>query len=174
MIMFIDPLSSPVNEYAARLKCAYDNLREISTQLFFDNDTEKQFIDITLAKSLEKGTKDHHYSSEHVIEDEVVYDNRQYWHYDKIFEGECNTYQLFLIEGDACTGKTSLAYKVCKTWAKGDEVLKKYSCMVLVRLRDVKPQDNVTLEILLAATGQSVSNDLCTEISRTKGKGFLI
>ena len=87
-----------------------------------------------------------------MIEDEVVYDNHQYWHYNEIFEGECNKYQLYLIEGDAGTGKTSLAYKVCKTWAKG-EVLQKYSCIVLVKLRDVKPQDNVTLETLLAATG---------------------
>ena len=171
--MSLDHTLPSIKEYAAHLKCSYDNLDEISTQLFFGNKAEKQFIDIALAKSLEKDTKKQHYNSEHVIKDEVVYDNHQYWHYDKIFEGECDTYQLFLIEGDAGTGKTSLTYKVCKTWAKG-EVLQKYSCIVLVRLRDVKLQDNVTLEILLAATGQSVNNDLCTEISRTRGKGILI
>ena len=96
-------------------------------------------------------------------------------YYNDIFQVDCSTYQLLLIEGNAGVGKTTLSYKVRKRWAQGD-VLQQYSCIVLVLLRDVciKPGVVLSLEDLLGLVGHPASNDLCTEVSKTLGSGILI
>ena len=157
------------------MKKGYKLKPEISTQLFISNE-KKQFVNITLLKSLKRNehdTDDDRHNPEHVIENEVVYDSCKYWNYDDIFDVDCTEYQLLLIEGDAGTGKTTLANKVCKMWAKGD-VLKKYSCIILAYLKNIKFQGPISLETLLAAAGQPVSKDICDEVSRIQGKQFLI
>ena len=127
-------IGNAVQNCQTDLKLIYNNLPNISTQSLIDNSVEKQFINITLLKSLENNEhnmKDYCHSPEHMIKDEVVYGSYPYVNYDEIFQvsnDNCNTYQLFLLEGDAGTGKTSLAYKVCKFWAEG-KVLQKYSCI---------------------------------------------
>ena len=119
---------------------------------------------------------DDHYSPEHKIKDEFVYDNECCnIHYNKIFDVDYSCeYQLFLIEGDAGTGITTLAYKVCKIWARGD-ILQQYSCIVLVCLKDIIiSQGNISLETLLAAPGQPVNSEICTAVLRMKGEDLLI
>ena len=167
--------NSALQEYQTGLKQTYENLPEVSTQGWFDDTLQRKFINITLVKSLEKtehNTEGCCYSPEHIIEGEVVYGTHQYVHYDEIFQINCNTYQLFLIEGNPGTGKTTLAYKVCKTWAQG-KVLQNCSCIILVELRYLKPGD-ISVETLLAAVGPPVSNGICNEIFRTHGSGILI
>ena len=93
-------------------------------------------------------------------------------HYNKIFQVDCSSYQLLLIEGNAGSGKTTLSYRVCKKWAQGD-VLQQYSCIVLVQLRDIKPGAVTSLKAILGAVGYQVSKDLCTEISKSHGRGIL-
>ena len=164
---------SVVEDYQTFLKCVYENLPEVSTQGWFDMDTlEKKFINITLVKSLERDEYNIEDNPEHVIEGEVIYGSRPYVKFDEIFEVNCDTYQLFLIEGNPGTGKTSLAYKVCKMWAQG-KALQSFSCVILVELRDVKPGD-ITIETLFATLGQPVSTNIYSEISKLHGKGILI
>ena len=164
---------SVVEEYQTSLKRVYENLPEVSTQGWFDMDTlQRKFIDITLVKSLERDECAIEDNLGHVIEGEAVYDSRQYVNFDEIFEVNCDTYQLFLIEGNPGTGKTSLAYKVCKMWAQG-KALQSFSCVILVELRDVEPGD-ISVETLLATLGQSVSSNIYTEISKLPGKHILI
>ena len=163
---------SVVEDYQTFLKRTYKNLPEVSTQGWFDDTPQKKFVNITLVKSLERDEHTIKENPEHVIEGEVVYGSQQYVEFDKIFEGNCDTFQLFLIEGNPGTGKTSLAYKVCKMWAEG-KVLKSFSCVILVELRYVKPGD-ISLETLIATPGQSVSSNIYTEISKLHGKGVLI
>ena len=157
------------------MKHIYKNLPEVSTQGWFDGTLQRHFINITLVKSLESNEhniEDHCHDPEHIIEGEVVYGTHQYVHYDEIFQVNSNDYQLYLIEGNPGAGKTTLAYKICKMWAQG-KVLQKFSCIFLIELRDMKPID-ITVETLLGSVGQSVSNDITTEISRTHGSGILI
>ena len=170
-----DVISDVLCDYQQNLKGVYRNLPEISTQGWFDDSVQKQFINVTLVKSLEKNEQnmeDYYSSTGKMIKGEVVYDPHPYINYDEIFQ-VCSTYQLFLLEGNAGTGKTSLAYKVCKKWAQG-EVLQQYSCIILVELRNLKSGDEITLKTLLSALGQSVSNELCSEIHRKQGNGILI
>lgn len=54
--------SEVVRNYQTYLKHMYNNLPEISTQGWFDDSVKKQFINVTLVKSLEKDT---HYIEEH-------------------------------------------------------------------------------------------------------------
>ena len=105
--------NSALQEYQTGLKQTYENLPEVSTQGWFDDTLQRKFINITLVKSLERielNTESCCYSPEHVIEGEVVYGTHQYVHYDEIFQVNCNTFQLFVIEGNPGTGKTTLAY----------------------------------------------------------------
>ena len=55
-------------------------------------------------------------------------------------------------------------------WAQ-KKVLKSFSCVILVELRDVKPGD-ISIETLL--TTQSISTDVYAEISKLHGEGILI
>ena len=162
-----------MKQYAAGLKEGYKRLPEISKQQWFDCKVKKQFINITLVREKDINNEDDHYSPEHKIKDEVVYGEREYWHYNDIFDVDYSKNKLFLIEGDTGTGKTTLAYKVCKKWADGD-VLQQYSCIVLVCLKDIKSQGNISLEALLAAPGQSVNSEICNIIQGKQGEGVLI
>ena len=169
-------ITDVVYEYQTRLKYSYNNLPEISTQGWFDGSIRKQFINVTLVKSLEKDThyrEDYYSSTQQMIKGEVAYDTQKYVYYNDIFQVDCSTYQLLLIEGNAGVGKTTLSYKVCKRWAQGD-VLQQYSCIVLVQLRDIKPSVALSLEDLLGPVGRPASNDLCTEVLKTHGSGLLI
>ena len=159
------------------LKEIYNNLPEVSTQGWFDNSVEKQFINVTLVKSQEEDTNyvEEYYSStqQMIIKGEVAYGTQEYVHYNEIFQIDCSIFQLLLIEGNAGTGKTTLAYRVCKKWAQG-EVLQQYSCILLLQLRDIKPGDVISLKSLLGAVSHQVSNDLYTELLKTHGSGILI
>ena len=99
---------------------------------------KKQFVNVTLVKSLERDENDidveDFFSPEYNIEGEVVYDtSRHYINYDEIFQINSTTHKLLLFEGNAGTGKTTVSYKVLKTWAKG-EVLQQYFGIILVEL----------------------------------------
>ena len=169
-------ITAVVHDYQTHLKCIYKNLPEVSTQGWFDNSVQKQFINVTLVKSLEKDThnvEEYYSSTQQMIKGEVVYGNEEYVDCNKIFQIDCSAFQLLLIEGNAGTGKTTFTYSVCKKWAQGG-VLQQYSCIFLVQLRDIKPGDVTSLKALLGAVGYPVSNDLYTEISKTHGSGILI
>ena len=164
---------SPLKQYVDGLKKGYKILPDISTEQWFDPKVKKQFINITLVREKDIDNVDHHRDPERKIKDEVVYDNHEYYHYDEIFDVDHSRYKLFLIEGDAGTGKTTLAYKVCKKWAN-EEVLQKYFCIVLVCLKDIKSQHNISLETLLATPGQPVNSKVCNAMNEKQGEGVLI
>ena len=69
-----------LHDYQASLKLRYNNLPEISKQGWYDDSVKKQFVNVTLVKSLERGGNDIEecFSPEHNIEGEVVYDSRHY------------------------------------------------------------------------------------------------
>jgi len=52
--------------------------------------------------------------------------------------------------------------------------LKKYYCIVLVELQDLKPGTEVSLETLFAVMGQSECNNICSEIAAIDGRDILI
>ena len=164
-------------KYQTYLKLKYDNLPEISKQGWYNDRVKKPFVNVTLVKSLEKNENEieEFFSPEHTIEGEVVYGTQEYVNYDEIFQIDSSTHQLLLFEGNAGTGKTTFSYKILKTWAK-EKVLKQYSCVVLVELRDLKPDTVISLESLFGAMalGESVSSDICTEVSRLHGNKILI
>ena len=60
--------------------------------------------------------------------------------------------QLILIEGNAGTGKTTLSHKVCKEWASNN-ILRKFTHVVLIHLRDQEPNHLHSVEDLFAGTG---------------------
>ena len=170
-------ITDVVHDYQTRLRYIYDNLPEVSTQGWFDNSVQKQFINVTLVKSQEKDTNyvEEYYCStqQMIIKGEVAYGTQEYVHYNEIFQIDCSIFQLLLIEGNAGTGKTTLAYRVCKKWAKG-EVLQQYSCILLLQLRDIKPGDVISLKSLLGAVSHQFSNNLYTELFKMHGSGILI
>ena len=108
-----------------------------------------------------------------MIEGEIVYGSHQYVHYDEIFQADGRTHQLLLFEGNVVVGKTTFKYNVLKVWAER-KVLQQYVCIVLVELCDLKPGTLILLETIFALMDQSSNNEICTEISRTNGKGILI
>ena len=68
-------ITDVVHDYQTHLKCIYNNLPEVSTQSWFDNSVQKQFINITLVKSLENDThyvEEYYSSTQQMIKDEVV------------------------------------------------------------------------------------------------------
>ena len=133
---------------------------------------KKQFVNVTLVKSLVSERDGNDVEPGHNIEGEVVYGSQHYVKYDEIFQIDSSTHQLLLFEGNAGTGKTTFSYKVLKTWAKG-EVLQQYFCIILVELRDLKPGNDFSLESLFGE-GQSLSSDICTEVLRMHGNKILI
>ena len=144
-------ISDVLCDYQKILKGSHNNLQEVSTQGWFDSSVKHyQFIDVTLVKSLEKdgnSVEKYYTTTEQMIEGEVVYGGRPY-NYDEIFKADFHTFQSFLVEGNTGTGKTTLAYRVCKKWANR-EVLDQYSCIILVELRKLEPDTEISLKTLL-------------------------
>ena len=82
--------------------------------------------------------------------------------------------RFVLIEGTSGTGKTTLAYQVCRKWARKElDSLKDYDLAILVRLRKNRAQDASTLEDLLPRCDDvSIMEDV--RISIGGGKRVLI
>ena len=168
-------IDNALKKYRNDLRCRYQNLPEISTEGWFDDTVEKKYINVTLKKSIDINMHSMiNYNShpEHLIEGEVVYDKHEYVMYDDIFGVKNECFQLMLIEGNAGTGKTSLAYKVCREWAQ-EHVLQNYHNVILVQLRTIKSM-NISVKTLLTAMGQPVNDKIRTKVSDTNGKGILI
>ena len=166
-------ITDVLRNYQTSLKLNYRNLPEISRQGWFDDSVKKQFVNVTLVKSLVDERDRNDVEPGHNIEGEVVYGSRHYVKYDEVFKiVDSSTHQLLLFEGNAGTGKTTFSYKALKTWAKG-EVLQQYLCIILVELRELKLGTDFSLESLFGVKGQPVS-EICTEVLRMHGNRILI
>ena len=92
-------VTDALRNYQTSLKKRYENLPEISKQGWYDDGVKKQFVNVTMVKSLERDGNDveDFFSPEHSIEGEVVYDSRHYVYHDEIFQIDSTTHKLLAI-----------------------------------------------------------------------------
>jgi len=121
---------------------------------------DNNFIDVTVEELWQTVATDnpliYSISTDAILNHEMEYHIQRYECYEKIFAfNEANPHRLILIEGNAGCGKTTLAYKICKEWASGS-MLKVFSHVVLIELRDLKPGTIITPEGLFINMGKLV------------------
>lgn len=142
--LFVDPVQqkqSILGKYKKHLRSVYRAHRILSKQRRTICDTEDLFINVTVVKPLQQVSKNTDYStsSDEILKHQIQYSAKKYKEYIEIFkEIDSGSRQLLLLEGNAGTGKTTLAYKVCKEWAEGN-LLSQYSHVILVQLKNIKP-----------------------------------
>ena len=133
---------SCLDNYREHLKHAHRALPILSRQGWTNrSNIEDHFINVTIVKTQHKGGQASEYStsSNQILEHQIQYSAKAYEIYSQLFEAiDSKNRQLILIEGNAGTGKTTFAYKICKEWAE-ENVLLQYSHVILLQLRDIKP-----------------------------------
>lgn len=82
-------------------------------------------------------------------------------------------YRVVLLEGQPGSGKTTIAYRICKEWTEGK--LEMFSHVVVLRLED----DRVTTcknveEFIKLLVGNEEGNKVASEIRKIHGEGFLL
>ena len=94
-------------------------------------------------------------------------------------EGECLTLddildvrrkknKVILIEGGPGMGKSTLAIKLCKSWADG-ELLQEYDAVILLPLRDPEIQEARTIKDLLLIMHEELRDEVYKEIVQEDG-----
>ena len=131
---------SQLDTYSEHLKHIHQRLPTLSRQGWINSSsTEDHFINVTVVKSQKVGKNNEYSTSSHeILDHQIQYSGEALKLYNKMFEAiDSKSHQLVLLEGNAGTGKTTLAFKFCKDWAVGN-VLSQYSHVILLQLRDIK------------------------------------
>ena len=143
--------------YQGHLKQTYHAMSIVSKQGWIDRSNMKDLFDnVTIIKSRQKIGLDFEYttSSQEILDNQIQSTPEVFKMYNKLFETfDSRKRQLIVLEGNAGTGKTTLAYKVCKEWAEGN-VLLQYSHVILLQLRDIKSGSMNKPEQLFDAMGK--------------------
>ncbi len=88
--------------------------------------------------------------------------------------GEGADARCSLIEGERGVGKSVLATELCLSWEKDEEVLRKYSLVVLVRLQEKKAQEAKHIVDLFYHPSIPLQQAVVREITERDGDGTLI
>ena len=76
--------------------------------------------------------------------------------------------KVILIEGGPGMGKSTLAIKMCKSWADG-ELLQEYDAVILLSLRDPEIQKAKAIKDLLLTENEELRNEVNKEIVKKNG-----
>ena len=76
--------------------------------------------------------------------------------------------KVILIEGGPGMGKSTLAIKMCKSWADG-ELLQDYDAVILLPLRNPKIQEAKAIKDLLLTKNEELRNEVYKEIVKENG-----
>ena len=78
--------------------------------------------------------------------------------------------KVILIEGGPGMGKSTLAIKMCKSWANG-ELLQEYDAVILLPLRDPEIQEAKAIKDLLLTKNEELRDEVFKEIIKDGGNG---
>ena len=86
--------------------------------------------------------------------------------------GSCNDTQpcFVLIQGDPGVGKTTLAWELCKGWAKG-RLLQGWEIVILIQLRDIEMREAKSIENMIDP--DEGFTDFCKHVTETLGDKVL-
>ena len=166
---------SQLDTYSEHLKRIHQRLPTLSRQGWTNcSKTEDRFINVTVVKSQNVG-KNNEYSTsfDEILDHQMQYSGEVLKLYNKVFEAiDSKIHQLVLLEGNAGTGKTTLAFKFCKDWAEGN-ALSEYSHVILLQLRDIKVGMMNKPEQLFSKMGKVGKHEIYTDMVRCFGSGVL-
>ena len=165
-------VSSPLLFYTCHLKKTYTQSIKVLAEDWPPN-PHMHFINlalVTLTKR-QKDSKPHAYSllftQEKNYKLEMLNDPKQIFDYKK------QGHQVILIEGNAGSGKTTLAHKLCKDWAE-NYILHEFSHVLLLKLRDQRIAKSKSLSDIISLQLGRPAVDVVEEMVANCGAGFAI
>ena len=160
-----------LKNYETYLRKLYTRSNKVETDERLPNPHDV-FINLELVKlhkNMAKAKMDHS-----ILFSRVKWEREQLKTHEKIFNSTNDIgRQVILIEGNAGTGKTTLAHKVCKEWAK-EMILKRTSHLILLRLRDNRIGNVESLEVLIRLFCGTEADDIARGLRSTNGHGIVI
>ena len=91
----------------------------------------------------------------------------------QIFQYQKQGHQVILIEGNAGSGKTTLANKLCKDWAE-HSTLQEFSHFILLKLRDPRIAKSSDLNEIISLQLGRPALDVAKSVTACHGAGFVI
>ena len=165
---------SQLDTYSEHLKRVHQRLPKLSRQGWTNySNTDNHFINVTVVKSQNVGKNTEYSTSfDEILDHQMQYSGEALKIYNKMFEAiDSKTFQLILLEGNAGTGKTTLAFKFCKDWGEGN-ALSQYSHVILLQLRDIKDGMMNEPEKLFSKMGK-LEHQIYAEMVVSLGSGVL-
>ena len=163
---------SPLHLYKSYLRNVHSQSVKILAEDWPPN-PHLHFVNLALLKltKRQKESKPHTYSilfaRDNNYDLEMLTEPKQIFQYQKV------GHQVVLIEGNAGSGKTTLANKLCKDWAELSS-LQEFSHFILLKLRDPRiAKSNDLNEIISLQLGRPAL-DMVESIIACHGAGFAI
>ena len=165
-------ISSPLHFYSCHLKEMYTQSIKVLAEDWPPN-PHMHFINlalVTLTKR-QKESKPHTYSI--LFNQEKNYKLEMLNDPNQIFDYKKQGHQVILIEGNAGSGKTTLAHKLCKDWAE-NSVQFEFSHVILLKLRDQRIGKSKSLSDIISLQLGRPALDVVEEMVACFGAGFAI
>ena len=164
-------------EYQKHLKLKYNSLSLSSPEELLECSSSK-YVSLLLKRCNEKTQS----SEERLISAPLDHLFSRSFYRNKRSKGEVESLTLvdvldvsgkknkvILIEGGPGMGKSTLAIKMCKSWANG-ELLQEYDVVILLLLRDPEIQEAKAIKDLLLTENEELRDEVYKEIVKEGGK----
>ena len=164
--------NSPLDLYKNYLRNVYSQSVKILAEDWPPN-PHLHFVNLALItlNKRQKESKPHTYSilfaRDKNYDFEMLTEPKKIFHYQKV------GHQVILIEGNAGSGKTTLANKLCKDWANYFS-LNEFSHFILLKLRDPRIAKSSNLNEIISLQLGRPALDVVESITACHGAGFAI
>lgn len=162
-----------MRNYETYLRKLYTKSNKLETEEWLPNPHDV-FINLELVKLHKKTAETRMDYSILFNRNRVKWEREQLKSHEDIFDSKNNNcHQTILIEGNAGTGMTTLAHKLCKEWAE-KVILKNTSHLILLRLRDHGIGNAESLEALIRLFQGTEDDNTVRALRATIGNGIVV
>ena len=164
--------NAALSKYASYLKAIYDNY-PVAISDKGPYNPSRIYIKLAIVKNKKVSRAEADEFTRLTLQGDIdqILHNKEQIEMDQILK-ESDKTRLVLVEGPPSIGKSTLAWEICRQWEKM-ESLRRFSLIVLLRLREEWVQKSAHISDLLYHNNQLLRNSVGEEVEREEGKGVL-
>ena len=166
--------STPISRYADHLKSMYE-VRTLPSYDKWPPTSSKRFMNLSIIPKEQASKKETDEFTEATVHGNIEAIVRKKKNIELCEVGKLDDglyARCIIIQGAPGVGKTTLSWELCRQWAER-KILKDYSLVVLIKLRDRGMQGIKHISELFYTPDTKLQGAVCEEVAQKKGESVL-